>query len=288
MWLTLGLICAFATSLQDILVKRATKSVDMFITMWAWWAFALPWLYVLLWVWGVPEIKPGFWLTVSLESVLLSFAIYYYVRGLEAGELSLSLPMLSFTPMLLLVTSRVILGESASLQGMVGVICVVVGSYVLNFKDRKKGFLVPFKSLVDHPGPRYMLIVAVLYSVGANLDKINATRSSPHFSFLCIATVITIILGVLMVVKARGKILSETKQNWRAFSVIGLLNSVSNIVQLTGVLLTIVPYLIAVKRMSVLFSSMYGFFVLKERGLKERAFGILLMIMGVFLIVFSK
>jgi uncharacterized membrane protein len=48
--------------------------------------------------------------------------------------------------------------------------------------------------------------------------------------------------------------------------------------------LTQVTQVIAVKRMSALFGVLWGHLLFKEKGLRERAAGTVLMMMGVFLI----
>ena len=51
--------------------------------------------------------------------------------------------------------------------------------------------------------------------------------------------------------------------------------------------MTIVPYLIAVKRTSALMTTCYGLTILKEQGFKERMLGAALMVAGVFLLAFA-
>ena len=47
-----------------------------------------------------------------------------------------------------------------------------------------------------------------------------------------------------------------------------------------------IPYLIAVKRTSVIMTSLFGFFLFKEKGVKERLAGTILMVLGVFILAF--
>ena len=49
--------------------------------------------------------------------------------------------------------------------------------------------------------------------------------------------------------------------------------------------LDIVPYMIALKRTSSVFGVGYGWLIFKEKGIKERALGTLLMVLGAVLIV---
>ncbi|MCK5259579.1 MAG: hypothetical protein KAJ70_00825 [Candidatus Omnitrophica bacterium] len=52
--------------------------------------------------------------------------------------------------------------------------------------------------------------------------------------------------------------------------------------------MTLVPYLIAVKRTSVIMTSLFGLFLFKEKGLRERLIGVVLMVLGVLMISFFQ
>jgi len=68
-------------------------------------------------------------LAVSLLGNLVAF--YGYVRALEASEVSLVSPLLSLSPLFMLLTSWMILSEVPDGQGVVGVLVIVGGTYLL-------------------------------------------------------------------------------------------------------------------------------------------------------------
>ncbi len=68
--------------------------------------------------------------------------------------------MLSFTPLFLVFISPLIVGEFPTAKGLIGIILIVVGSYLLNVNLKEKGILFPIKSLMKNKATRYMLIVA--------------------------------------------------------------------------------------------------------------------------------
>ena len=55
-----------------------------------------------------------------------------YQRAMQLSPVSLSVPYLAFTPMLLLVTSYFLLGERPSWRGVLGVVVMTAGAYGLN------------------------------------------------------------------------------------------------------------------------------------------------------------
>ena len=97
----------------------------------------------------------------------------FYMKAIKASDLSITVPMLTFSPLFLLITSPLTLGEFPNLFGLFGILFIVAGSYMLNIKQRKEGWLVPFKALLSQNGPKFMLIVAFLWSISANFDKIG-------------------------------------------------------------------------------------------------------------------
>ena len=73
----------------------------------------------------------------------------------DAG-LHLAPLMLAFTPLFLLVTSPLTLGEFPSPAGVGGLMCVALGSYVLNLRERRKGFWGPVRALWTNRSARLM------------------------------------------------------------------------------------------------------------------------------------
>jgi len=70
-------------------------------------------------------------------------------------------------------------------------------------------------------------------------------------------------------------------------SPIGLFSALSLIFQMAAINLTLVAYVISIKRTSAIMSVLFGYLIFKERGIKERLIGVTIMIIGVLLIVLS-
>jgi len=51
--------------------------------------------------------------------------------------------------------------------------------------------------------------------------------------------------------------------------------------------LALVAYVIAIKRTSVIMSVIFGWLIFKEKGIKERAAGSIIMLLGVFIILLT-
>jgi drug/metabolite transporter (DMT)-like permease len=286
MWIALGFLTAFFTSLQEIVTKKKiVGKIDPVIIAWGWMFFSLPFYLVMILREPLPAVGPDFWKALIVSTIVLTIAAVYYVKAIEVSDLSLCVPMLAFTPLFLLVTSPLLVHEFPTPLGLVGVLVIVIGSYTLNISDRRKGWLQPFKDLVILRGPRYMLIVAVLFSIGANMDKIGVVNSSPIVWIFTLNLCVTAMLTLLML-RGSTHIMAQIRSHGGWLFLAGFYNGAAILFQMMAIEMTLVPYLIAVKRTSALMTAFYGLVVLKEQGFKERLLGAFLMVLGVYLIAF--
>ena len=103
------------------------------------------------------------------------------MKAIKVSPLSLTIPFLSFTPVFMILTGFLVLGEVPNKWGVFGIGFVVAGSYALHSAEVTHGYLAPFRAIFKEPGSWLMLIVSLLYSVLAVLGKKAIQHSSPVF-----------------------------------------------------------------------------------------------------------
>jgi uncharacterized membrane protein len=208
------------------------------------------------------------------------------MKAITLGDLSEVVPMLSFTPLFLLFTSPVIVGEFPHLIGFIGVILTVAGSYLLNINLRTKSFLSPFQALWTNKGTRYMLIVAFMWSISANYDKV-ALKNSSVIQYTFFLNLFVQVGVTIITIQKKRFVLPKTKEGICNLFLVGALSALSTIFHLIGVTLTLVTYIVALKRTSGMMSIILGHFVLKEPNIRERFLGAAIMFLGVVLILLA-
>lgn len=268
---------------MDVVTKKLSSSLGEFEIALGRIAFAVPvlWLFALLE--GIPEVN-GEIIGVYLVSLPLEVAAtLLYIRALSLSPLSLTVPFLSFTPVFLLATSPVMMGERASPGGVIGVVLIALGAYALNMGSIRQGCLAPLQALIREKGSLLMLAVALIYSVTSNFGKMGVLYSSPsffaatYFSLLALA-----FIAIVMFKKGRVKVFRKE------LLVLGLLSAIMITFHVLAIKLINVSYMIAVKRSSLLFGILFGALVFREKGLRERlAAGVLMMTGILFLAVFG-
>lgn len=285
-WIFLAFGVALFDSLKNVLAKSTLKNVDEVIVAWSNSFFSAILLLPVLF-WGLPEIKPMFFVGLFVSGTLNVVALIFFMKSIRFGDLSNTVPLTTISPLLLLITSPIIVGEFPSFQGILGMIAIVIGAYILNFQKGQNDLFLPFKLIFSEKGPRYMLLVVLIWSVTANFDKIGVVNSSPLFYSFSVQLYIGLVLLFIVLPKFR-KNNSLFKTNKKAFWNIGILSTLTIICHMLAIQLTLVPYVISIKRTNSILSVIFGRIFFKEGNLKERLFAASLMFIGVLLITFSK
>lgn len=296
-WIILALLTAFFYSLSDLFSKISLKKVDEYVTSWAIRMFSLPFILCVLFFIPVPVIKPGFWLGLVVSGTLNILVTILYLKAIKDSDLSLTIPMISFTPLFLLITSPIILGEFPNWEGLSGIIFIVAGAYMLNISGHEKSFLDPVKAIFTAKGPRLMLLVSFIWSITANFDKIAIRNSSSLFYSLAVTIYMAIGLTPLMLWMMQRKIhkqkqegsglalaLRQIRSSYKSLILVGLCISLVLIFQMLAVNMTLVAYVIAIKRLSILGGVVWGYFFFREKNIRHRLAGAFMMLAGVVLI----
>ncbi len=282
-WIVLAGLTALFESFKDVASKRALSFTDVYIVSWALFALMLPVLFI-YWVFHqIPPLGPQFGLALTVGGVLNTLAYLLYVKALSSSDLSLTVPVVTLSPLFLLVTSPWLIQESASGSDMTGVLLIVLGAYVLNLKQTERGYFAPFKALISQTGPRLMLMVAFIWSITANFDKIGVLNSNPSFWVVSLFSFVAIALLPMVLWKSHRPI-QQLRSHYPALLLLGSLHCIAVLFQMQAIQMALVARVIAIKRLSALFGVLWGWMYFKEIDIRERALGAGLMVMGVFCI----
>lgn len=286
-WFVFALLSALFYSLKDALSKSGLRDTDEYVVAWAFRFFTFLFLMPVLALAGIPPLGGSFILVLLAGGLLDAAATVLFMKALKSSDLSLIIPLGTFTPLFMLITSPLIMGEFPTALGLAGMLLIVAGSYTLNTREGKSsGYLAPFRAFLHQKGPRYMLIVTLIYSITANFDKIGVQNSSPLFWPLASNLFISLVLFPLMLHKS-SKNVSQVPRRLKSFIPIGIFNALQMAFHMIALSLTLAAYVISVKRIDAVISVLLGRSLFKERHVRERLLGAAIMVLGVALIALS-
>jgi uncharacterized membrane protein len=286
MWIILSFLTAVCEAAKDGLCKKSLKSFDVFTIAWVWKVFSLPFIFPLFFFAPVPDSLPvEFWVALLVGGGLNILATLLYIRAINLSDLSITLPLLSFTPVFLLLTSPVMVGDVPTLSGYIGVFFIFAGSYLLGIKDRST-ILSPLLAIIREPGARLMLMVALIWSVAANMDKIGVVATNPFFWAACVQSFISLGLSFVLFFN-RTSLKGRISGNLKVLLLIGFFTGAGFVFQMSAIQIGLVPYVIAIKRTSIIMGVLIGGLYFMEKDLKTRMTAAAVMLAGVFLIALS-
>lgn len=276
-WAFLSLFSGLGDAILYSMVKKF-KSANTAVLLFVQHAFALPFLAAFLYFHYPNYINPSiYWITI-LNAVLLLVSGYFLRRALQTSQISISLPMLSFTPLFLLVISYFSFGERPDFPGLLGIVLIVIGAYIINVKTGS-GFLGPLKSLYTIKGSFYILMVSFVWAITSSLFKAGINYSNPMFYTTFVYLVMTLMMIPFMIPKYNEKV-SELRSNFKPFLLMGFVSAAMTSMASIAMTLENVAYVIALKRSSLVFSILIGYFYFKERGIRRALAGTLIMLVG--------
>jgi drug/metabolite transporter (DMT)-like permease len=290
-WVPIALLCAFSLALADALSKRRLSHLPtptltlvraalpgvLLLPAMPWVLASTPLLQLPMSFWG--------WLLAAMPLEVL--AITLYTRAIQASPLSQTLPYLALTPVLTVLTGWVLLGESVSPRGLLGILLVAAGTWGLNLEHagwHPHTWLSPFRAMLRQRGARLMLAVASIYAVTAALSK----GAVNYMDGLAFGVVYFVALSVaafawygLRTPRAAVACFRGGRWAWGVAALMALMV----VTHFWAQAQTTAAYMIAVKRISVLFGLLLGAWMFKEARLAQHLGAAALMVAGVALVV---
>lgn len=285
-WVLIALVSATGDAVRDLAAKRVLTKENSLLFTWLIFALPLPAIYTADCLVGVPRPMPGFYVALCAALPLEILAQILYMQALRLSPLSIVAPLLSLSPVFMLVVPLLLIGEKINLIAGTGVLLIASGAYVLNAGAVKRGVLEPFKALLRERGAVYMCVVALLFSFTATLSKKAIMLSSPLHYMAVYWTGIVVGMTPLLFFAYRGKWRKTFRNGAVRKSLLPALLFVTAVFAAAYAMsITKVTYVTTVKRLSVLFSILLAGAVLKEESIRERFAGGALMVTGFALIV---
>lgn len=286
MWIFLALSCAFLTATSASISKIILKRNNEYLVGWLRLVISAPLLLLILFWIDVPELDIIFLRSLVILIPLEITAYMLYIKAIKYSPLSLTLPFLALTPVFIIITGQLILGETIGMRGVFGILVVVLGAYLLNIETFHLGALEPLRSIFKEKGSVYVIIVAFIYSITATLGKLAINHSSPLFFSAVYYPIVSVFLMPLVIVKYKQGVLKPGMLKKDRFLLIflGIAFALTMILHCLGISMTKAAYMITVKRFSMVFALIYGWLLFKEKQIANRFLGVAIMLIGVLII----
>ncbi len=217
--------------------------------------------------------------------LIILFSALLFLKAIKQSDLSLTIPLLSLSPLFSSFFSFFFLNEKLSYFQYIGVFLIIFGTLVLYSKKITLGeILKSFKVLVSNNSAKLMMVVSLIWSLTPVLDKLCLEHSSINIHGL-IQSFGLMILLISLLKKEKYEFLS-LKRNWRLILITILTGIIATVLQFYAILFNYVPIMETIKRsIGQLSSVLFGKLFFKEKITKPKILGVLILSVGVYYIL---
>lgn len=228
----------------------------------------------------IPYLLPGITLIIiGLFSALL------FLKAIKQSDLSLTIPLLSLSPMFSSLFSFFFLNEQLSNIQYLGIFLIILGTLILYSKELTiYEIFKSFKIILKNSSAKLMVLVSIIWSLTPVLDKICLKNSSVNIhGFIQSLGMITLLIFLF---KKDTVQTENTKKNWRIILLTVFIGSTATILQFYAILTNYVPIMESIKRSIGQLSSVFlGKIFFNEEVNKPKVVGVIVLSIGVYFIL---
>ena len=228
-----------------------------------------------------PYLLPGIVLIImGLLSALL------FLKAIKQSDLSLTIPLLSLSPMFSSLFSFFFLNEKLLNIQYLGIFLIILGTLILYSKKLTLNeILTSFKIILTNHSAKLMILVSIMWSLTPVLDKLCLKNSSINIHGVIQSSGMIILLIFLSKKKGRYETVNM-KKNWKLILLTVLIGTTATILQFYAILSNYVPIMESIKRSIGQLSSVFlGKIFFNEKITKPKILGVIFLSIGVYFIV---
>lgn len=224
-----------------------------------------------------------------IKSLIGALAFLCVMNALKNLQISNALPLLALTPGFVAVFAFFFLGEKLKYYEIIGLISLIVGTYILESKSLKE-VLIPFSVFIKSKYHQFILAALLLFTASSIMDKLllikmNLTPVSlTAFQHIYFALIFGVIFFFRKTDLTKQNI-ATIKNNFGWIALISLLTIGYRFSQVWAVSLASVALVLAIKRTSVLWATIIGGKIFKDTNLLKKVIAVIFILIGAILIL---
>ncbi len=274
-WELLALLAALMYGMQSIMFRHIMKKGNNVAYTWIFNMLSAAMFFFL--AVGSMKIPYDFypWLLVLVAGVLW---IADNLVGFEAWkhlEVSLKAPISKIALVFILILSALFLNETITLQKISGIAIIILGVIVLTWEGR-------FFAKLNDKGVKLAILTEIIFSIVVIVDKITVSYFTPLFYGFLVYFIPAILLTPFAIRNTHVRKLMSKKLILVITAALGVIGYAA---QLTAYTMTDVSNLIPIIELSVIIAVLGGFLFHKEKNIKLRLLGAVIMLLGSVLIM---
>jgi drug/metabolite transporter (DMT)-like permease len=289
MWFIYALLGAVGKSYSGFFRKKIAKSVSS--AMYIWTAYTMVLLAFTPFMFGrFAELKKAM---VEIPLIVLSavlsnlLATKLNMEALKREELSYTAPLNAMVPLFTLLIAGVFLNESPPRFGVLGVLAIVAGAYIVSMKPGRMHWYDPLKRLITSTGAQLSIVVTLFYAINTVLTKIMTNDGFGPLTIFYLTTAVGWVCLAYVPLFKYKELRSMRRSDKLAVFGGGLSSFASGYFHILATASTFTSYATSIRRLDSLISILLGWRYLKETNIRIKLLGAAVMTFGSVLLAVS-
>jgi len=237
----------------------------------------------------------GFKIGMSFNTLIFIYLISVAVAAINIMtsksfrhmEMSRVVPLYNLTPLFVLILAFFILREKLTHMHLIGVLVLLVGTYILEADHNIKRLSEPFRKIVHS---RYMIIfiIALVISAFETIGEkyiIANTNPVALLFFIYLFTGFNLTVYHTIMYDGFDGIIKGIKKSGKGIFLVAVFATLSNLAWFYAISISFVSLVLPIKRTSTLFATIGGGKFFKEKHLLQKSIACIIMIIGAILII---
>lgn len=285
MWVLFAFASAFFAGVTSILAKIGVKDVDSHV------ATAIRTIIVLIFSWIMVFIIGSQSTIVNIDGKTFLFLILSglstggswlcYFKALQLGDVNKVVPIDKSSTILTMILAFIFLNEKITINMVIGMIGIAIGTYLMIQKKEKSEKIVKRKAWLI-----YALLSALFASLTSILGKVGIENVESNLG-TAIRTIVVLVMAWIIVfaTKKQRDIKKIDKRSLIFLILSGVATGASWLCYYKALQDGLASIVVPIDKLSILVTVLFAYIFLKEKLSKKSLLGLILIIVGTLLLL---
>lgn len=285
MWVLFAFASAFFAGVTSILAKIGVKDVDSHV------ATAIRTIIVLIFSWIMVFIIGSQSTIVNIDGKTFLFLILSglstggswlcYFKALQLGDVNKVVPIDKSSTILTMILAFIFLNEKITINMVIGMIGIAIGTYLMIQKKEKAEKIVKRKAWLI-----YALLSALFASLTSILGKVGIENVESNLG-TAIRTIVVLVMAWIIVfaTKKQRDIKKIYKRSLIFLILSGVATGASWLCYYKALQDGLASIVVPIDKLSILVTVLFAYIFLKEKLSKKSLLGLILIVVGTLLLL---
>ena len=285
MWVLFAFASAFFAGVTSILAKIGVKDVDSHV------ATAIRTIIVLIFSWikvfiigsqsTIVNIDGKTFLFLILSGLSTGGSWLCYFKALQLGDVNKVVPIDKSSTILTMILAFIFLNEKITINMVIGMIGIAIGTYLMIQKKEKAEKIVKRKAWLI-----YALLSALFASLTSILGKVGIENVESNLG-TAIRTIVVLVMAWIIVfaTKKQRDIKKIDKRSLIFLILSGVATGASWLCYYKALQDGLASIVVPIDKLSILVTVLFAYIFLKEKLSKKSLLGLILIVVGTLLLL---